>query len=668
MLRLFHETRMSTKLTGTVGAALLCLCMMGLIGVLAARTIQSLGRDLYAEADRSSNVQMDVALAISGAISDVYSAPSELDLERLKAKRRHFTAMGADIRQRLADAAARTTDPAIRGGAAGLVQKLEAVEAGAKVVFDQSEGFAQPDAIAALTERVVPAEATMQDAFRQFHAAAIREGAIKVAAMDSTTALVTWLVIGLAGLIVASLSVLAHFVVSRGVVSPLNAVNRAMMRLAGGDSTVEIPYAERRDEIGEVAQAVEVFKRSMIESERLAAQQAAAREARARRQDAMERHTAAFGTSVGGVMAVLETSAAQMRQAADTMAQLAHAVDSEATQTSAEAAKSSQDLAAVAAAVEQLTASSLEISRQVSTAADVSRQAVQRAEASENSIRHLADATAAIGEVAKLIEAIARQTNLLALNATIEAARAGEAGKGFAVVANEVKALAAQTARATEEISARIGTVRDATQTTIGAVGEIGLMISRMDDVSAAISAAVEQQSAATRDIAANVQAVSTATLRSSRAMDHVVQVSGQAGAASQAVLGGTAEITQEAVTLRSEVNQFLAAVSADSGERRRFERIDAGHVVATLRLAGHAPVQAPLRDLSLGGAAVRCPLLAAAGAGLSLDLPDAGGPAAGTVVRTENGVIAVAFAEDAATRARVEQAMVALTQAREAA
>jgi methyl-accepting chemotaxis protein len=350
------------------------------------------------------------------------------------------------------------------------------------------------------------------------------------------------------------------------------------------------------------------------------------------------------------------------------MAQLAQAVDSEAADTSGEAARSSQELATVATAVEELTASSLEISRQVATSAEVSRQAVQRAEASQDSIRRLTEATAAISEVAKLIQAIASQTNLLALNATIEAARAGEAGKGFAVVANEVKALAAQTAKATAEISNRIGTVRDATQTTIAAVGEIGRIIGQMDDVSAAISSAVEQQSATTRDIAANVQAVSIATARSSRAMDHVVQVANQAGTASQAVLGGTAEITQEAATLRSEVDQFLATVSADAGERRRFERIDAGHVVATLRLPGREPVQTPLRDLSLGGAAIRCPLPMATGAGLSLDLPDAGGAVAGTVVRIENGVIAVAFAKDAATRRRVEHAMHALTQAREAA
>ncbi|MFL5281219.1 MAG: methyl-accepting chemotaxis protein [Rhodopila sp.] len=447
MFRIFRRLRISTKLTGTVAAALIGLCIVGMIAVFAAQTIQMLGRDLHVASNHLSDVQMALAVDLERAIGDVHAAPSELDLEKLATKQRHFGAILTEIRTQLANELKQAEGTSVHAAIDPVLQRLAAFEAVSQKVFDLAAAFAQPDAIAMLSQQVAPAEAAVTAALHQFHEAADAKDAAKANAIERMTTHVTELVVGLVLLIVVGLSILAYTVVSRGVVRPLTAINRLMIRLAGGNSTVAIPYTDRPDEIGDITRAVEVFKRNLIEAERVAAQQAATREARARRQDALEGHTEAFGTSIADVMTSLTAAAEGMRAAATATEDASTAVRREAAATSESAARSSQDLTSTAAAVEELTASFVEISRQVTTAAEVSRQAVARAQAGQESIHGLTDATARIGDVVRLISDIAGQTNLLALNATIEAARAGEAGKGFAVVASEVKALAAQTAR-----------------------------------------------------------------------------------------------------------------------------------------------------------------------------------------------------------------------------
>jgi methyl-accepting chemotaxis protein len=375
------------------------------------------------------------------------------------------------------------------------------------------------------------------------------------------------------GLIVAGVGIAALLIgwlAARSVVRPVAGMTRAMRTLAEGDTSVEVPASDARDEIGAMAKAVQVFKESMIARDELEAQQVAARAVQARHHETMAQETETFGASASGAILRLVDFAGRMRGAAEAMSQVSGALRREATSTSAGATKSSQDLTGIASAVEELTASVAEISRQVSCAADLARQAVQRAEASHGAIQGLSDSTARIGDVVRLISDIAGQTNLLALNATIEAARAGDAGKGFAVVAGEVKLLASQTAKATSEIGEQIATVRGATEATIAAMAEIGGFIGRIDEVSTAIAAAVEQQSTSTREIATSVQAVSTATGQSARAMEQVVTVADQAGSASQAMLVGVADIGQESAALRGEIERFLVAVKTDSEARRQ--------------------------------------------------------------------------------------------------
>jgi methyl-accepting chemotaxis protein len=446
-------------------------------------------------------------------------------------------------------------------------------------------------------------------------------------------------------------------------------MTQAMRRLAGDDLATEIPGIGRGDEVGAMAAAVLVFKDSMIEANRLTKEQTVARTARAKRQEETERHTEAFGTSVASVLTRLGDFASNMRRSAEAMNQASATVHDKASSTSANAVKSSQDLASAAAAVAELTSSFAEIARQVTTSADVSRQAVQRAQDGQETIRGLAESTARIGDVVGLISTIAAQTNLLALNATIEAARAGEAGKGFAVVAGEVKALAAQTAKATAEISRQIGSVRDATEATVTAMGEIGGMIGRMDEVAAAMAAAVEQQTATTREIAGSVHEVSDTTARSAEAMGEVVMVSGQAGSAAQFVLTGASDVGNEAGALRAEVEKFLKTVRGDAQERRRFERFDVAQVGAVLRLPGApGPIKVTISDLSESGASLRCILPIPAGTALSIELPNASAAVAAKVVRTVSGTLGIEFAADAAAKGQVKRALDALLPRSEAA
>ena len=464
------------------------------------------------------------------------------------------------------------------------------------------------------------------------------------------------------------LGIVLALVISRAISAPVARMTIAMRRLADGDMLVDVPDAERTDEIGLLAAALQVFKVSMLEASRLGTEQEAARSARARRQDAMDLHTKAFADSVTRVMSALGDASGNMRRSADVMTEAAAAVHAEASETANGAGRSSADLIAVAAAVDQFSASVSEISRQVTVSSDVARQAVQRAKASQVTIHGLAEATVRIGDVIRLIDSIASQTNLLALNATIEAARAGDAGKGFAVVAGEVKALAAQTARATADIASQIGNVRAATEDTVLAMNEIGEIIGRMGEVSTAISAAVEEQSATTREIATSIQEVATSTSQAAQAMEHVVDVADQAGGASRTIVNEASDIGTEAEKLRCEVEAFLKAVQDDSGERRKFERITGNGVRATLRAGQKPTIAVAVQDISRTGLSLRCSSWVEAGSNVEVDLPYSAGLVTGQVIRSGDGLIAIAFSDSADVSERVDRVLGMLTADRQAA
>lgn len=447
--------------------------------------------------------------------------------------------------------------------------------------------------------------------------------------------------------------------VGRSIVRPINAITGVMGKLAAGDHTVDVPSSNSHDEVGDMARAVEVFKRQAMDARRLAAEQAAANATKERRHAAMEQHTQDFGTSISGVMTALANAAETMRSAADAMSEASGTVHAEAQTTATGAAKSVQDLMTVAAAVEELTASVSEITRQVSSAAAIAHQAVERADASRGTIRDLTEATARIGDVVRLISDIARQTNLLALNATIEAARAGEAGRGFAVVAGEVKALAAQTAKATTEIDAQIQTVRAATTDSVAAMTEISDLIGKMDEVSTAISAAVEEQSATTQEIAANAHAVSRVSADMAKAMEHVVSVAGDAGSISQGVLDGAGQIGKQASALRNEVDQFLRAVRDDSSDdRRAYERVAGAGMTVSFQAPGGRVHRAQVRDISRGGAFLESDLNIPAGTQLAVELPGDAGTVPARFVRGDKNGFAIVFVAERQALARIDKTL----------
>jgi methyl-accepting chemotaxis protein len=370
------------------------------------------------------------------------------------------------------------------------------------------------------------------------------------------------------GLVIASWS-------ARLIARPVVAMTAVMGRLAANDLSVTVTGADRHDELGAMARAVQVFRGGLIEADHLRGEREAARAAKDRRQAAMDRFTQDFGQTIAGVMASLTQSAEHMRGAAAAMSEVAGQTHENAAATANGSAESSRNLSAVAAAAEEMSSSIAEISKQVSGVTGAVHQAVDRASTTDNKVTGLAEAVKRIGEVVRLITDIATRTNLLALNATIEAARAGEAGKGFAIVAGEVKALATQTAKATEDIDAQIVAIRSATGEAVGAVKGVTQAISEINSVAAAIAAAVEEQAATTREIASSVQTVMRSAQHAAEAMQKVSAFSDRGQSTSRGVLSAADDVGRTADTLRGEVQHFLTAMAeANDTERRRYERI----------------------------------------------------------------------------------------------
>ncbi len=265
---------------------------------------------------------------------------------------------------------------------------------------------------------------------------------------------------------------------------------------------------------------------------------------------------------------------------------------------------------------------------------------------------------AQIDEVVRLIASIAGQTNLLALNATIEAARAGEAGKGFAVVAGEVKQLASQTAGATERIGRQVGAIQAATDQAVAAVQEVSETIARMNEVASAIAAAVEQQGAATREIAVSVQTVARQNEEATSSMRDVAGVADQAGESSRAVLGAADGLVDISLNLKAEVDQFLAAMRSDQGDRRKWERRSGNGVTVRLEVPGIAPGKASLMDISRGGAALNTTMECEPGAVVRVGLPGSAAMVSGRVARCAEGAMALVFRSDAESQRVIEAAL----------
>ena len=354
------------------------------------------------------------------------------------------------------------------------------------------------------------------------------------------------------------------FILARGITRPITGMTEAMRALSRGDLSTKIPGREKRDEIGTMAEALEVFRNGMMEAEELRkAQETQKQRAAEERRITMNALADKFEQSIGEVVGNVTAASSRLQGTAEDMARTAEETSGQSTAVAAASEQVTQNVQTVASATEELSASIREIAQQVAEASRMTNEAVGQARSSTQEVQGLTEAAQRIGDVVRIINDIAGQTNLLALNATIEAARAGEAGKGFAVVASEVKALASQTTKATDEIASQIKAMQEATERSAKVITHIAETIDQLSQSSTAIASAVEEQGAATQEIARNVQQAAVGTTEVAGNITQVSQAANVTGSAATSLLSAAGTLSKDGVALKKQVDSFLREIRA---------------------------------------------------------------------------------------------------------
>ena len=376
----------------------------------------------------------------------------------------------------------------------------------------------------------------------------------------ATFTLILWVISGVVFLIIGA----GLVAMGLGVIRPMTGMTGVMARLAGGTLDIEIPSLHREDEVGAMARAVQVFRENALRVQAMEQAQAGNKlKAEQDRKAAMAQVADSFEQAVGRIIEAVSSASSEIEHAAGGLTATANKNHELTTQAASASDRSSSNVQTVAAASEQMAASVSEIGRQVQQSESVTQEAVRQAEQTNERIAELSQSAGRIGEVVKMIAAVAAQTNLLALNATIEAARAGEAGRGFAVVASEVKALAAQTAKATEEIGTQITQMQSATEHSVSAIKKISATIGQISGISTAIASAVEQQGASTQEIAKNVQQAARDTVEVGNSLSDVSRGAANTKAEAEQVHAFARSLSQEGGSLKQEVEKFLGTIRA---------------------------------------------------------------------------------------------------------
>ncbi len=503
------------------------------------------------------------------SVADLYA----VNIVDTSHKRRGESLSWADARRNVEQAMARvdTHWSAYRSKAMspredGIAREVEGAMAAAKPAVTRLVGLLRAEDAAGLaafvTRDLYPAIDPISDAVGKLVDLQLDEAREGKLAADRLYDLLAATFLGVM-LVAAAAIAGAAWIVLAGVSTPLTRITGQMRALSDGDLAVAVTDGGKRDEIGTLARALQVFKDALIakrEADRAAAGEADAKLRRAAHLDALMR---AFETRVTALSRGVATAAAGMESAAGSMAATAEATTGQSVTVAAVAEQTSANVQTVASATEELAASIQEITGQVGLSARMAVAAREETQRTDAVVQSLATGVRAIGDVIGLISGIAAQTNLLALNATIEAARAGPAGRGFAVVAAEVKALAEQTAKATEEIAAQIGVIQAGTGGAVEAIAAIGRRIGEMDSIATGVAAAMEEQGAATQEIARNVQEASRGTLTVTQSIATVRDGAGQTGDAAAGVLGAAQAMSRSAEELQREVIGFLGEVRA---------------------------------------------------------------------------------------------------------
>jgi methyl-accepting chemotaxis protein len=381
--------------------------------------------------------------------------------------------------------------------------------------------------------------------------------------LDAKLKPVIWM-LALATLVIALVSGGIAWLIGRSISRPLGQLGARMRALADGELDGDIPGTERGDEVGAMAATVQIFKDNALRIRGLEKVEAETQQrAQAERRAAMENIASDFERSVKGIVSSVATAAKGMQTTAQSMTATASDASARAATVGAASDGASNNVGTVAAAAEELSSSVTEISRQVTRSSEIASKAVSDAERTNATVQVLSTGAEKIGEVVKLIHSIAAQTNLLALNATIEAARAGESGRGFAVVASEVKALANQTAKATEEISGQVAAMQSSTSDAVLSIGGITETIAQMSEITVSIATSIDQQGEATREIARNIQSVAAGSSEISAHIGGVTSAAEATGLAASDVLANARELDNQSDKLRTAVDEFLAKVRA---------------------------------------------------------------------------------------------------------